>query len=108
LFALCVYFAELMILGFISLLLTIGQNYIVRICISEKVADKMLPCPLKNISDNKESSSDEVRHLRKLVSYERRYLSSDTTSYKCSRKVIAFTFFFFLHFGMTMKLTELL
>ncbi|WJX61314.1 MLO-like protein 8, variant 2 [Trifolium repens] len=78
--------AELMILGFISLLLTIGQNYIVRICISEKVADKMLPCPLKNISDNKESSSDEVRHLRKLVSYERRYLSSDTTSYKCSRK----------------------
>ncbi|XP_045813665.1 MLO-like protein 8 isoform X1 [Trifolium pratense] len=78
--------AELMILGFISLLLTIGQNYIVRICISEKIADKMLPCPLNNISDNKKSSSVEVRNLRKLVSYERRYLASDTTSYKCSRK----------------------
>ncbi|PNY13614.1 MLO-like protein 8-like [Trifolium pratense] len=46
----------------------------------------MLPCPLNNISDNKKSSSDEVRNLRKLVSYERRYLASDTTSYKCSRK----------------------
>ncbi|KAK4730277.1 hypothetical protein R3W88_023265 [Solanum pinnatisectum] len=37
--------AELMVLGFISLLLTFGQNYISRICIPERVADTMLPCP---------------------------------------------------------------
>lgn len=33
-----------MILGFISLLLTFGQNYITQICISEKIAKTMLPC----------------------------------------------------------------
>nr|XP_004512433.2 MLO-like protein 10 [Cicer arietinum] len=65
--------AELMILGFISLLLTFGQNYIVRICILEEVANKMLPCPHKysNISDDKKSS---------------RFLAADTPSFKCSRK----------------------
>ncbi|XP_020571305.1 MLO-like protein 9 [Phalaenopsis equestris] len=38
--------SELMVLGFISLLLTFGQNYIGKICIPESVADTMLPCPL--------------------------------------------------------------
>ncbi|CAH2038275.1 unnamed protein product [Thlaspi arvense] len=36
--------AELMLLGFISLLLTIGQTPISNICISEKVASTMHPC----------------------------------------------------------------
>ncbi|KFK28258.1 hypothetical protein AALP_AA8G493400 [Arabis alpina] len=36
--------AELMILGFISLLLTFGEHYIVKICIPEKAAATMLPC----------------------------------------------------------------
>ncbi|KAE8725556.1 hypothetical protein F3Y22_tig00008468pilonHSYRG00004 [Hibiscus syriacus] len=38
---------ELMVLGFISLLLTFGQCYISRICIPEEVEDKMLFCPKK-------------------------------------------------------------
>uniref|UniRef100_A0A0D3G3Z7 MLO-like protein n=1 Tax=Oryza barthii TaxID=65489 RepID=A0A0D3G3Z7_9ORYZ len=38
---------ELMVLGFISLLLVFGQNYIIKICITEKAADTMLPCRLK-------------------------------------------------------------
>ncbi|KAG6510316.1 hypothetical protein ZIOFF_028326 [Zingiber officinale] len=37
-------FAELMVLGFISLILTFGQSYIIQICIPEKAADTMLPC----------------------------------------------------------------
>ncbi|KAJ8543098.1 hypothetical protein K7X08_005621 [Anisodus acutangulus] len=40
---------ELMVLGFISLLLTFGQNYIAGICIPEKVADTMLPCPAQHV-----------------------------------------------------------
>ncbi|KAH0943006.1 hypothetical protein HID58_002643 [Brassica napus] len=36
--------AELMLMGFISLLLTIGQNYISQICVSESVAASMRPC----------------------------------------------------------------
>ncbi|XP_073112783.1 MLO-like protein 10 isoform X2 [Elaeis guineensis] len=39
--------AELMILGFISLLLTLGQNWIVKVCIPEKAASTMLPCRLE-------------------------------------------------------------
>ncbi|KAG5069598.1 hypothetical protein JHK85_001975 [Glycine max] len=77
--------AELMILGFISLLLTFGQSYIVRICIPEKLADNMLPCPYKYKEDKKASDSEE-EHRRKLLSYERRYLAADTTSFKCSRE----------------------
>ncbi|GJN39413.1 hypothetical protein PR202_gb28530 [Eleusine coracana subsp. coracana] len=36
-----------MVLGFISLLLVFGQNYIIKICITEEAADTMLPCKLK-------------------------------------------------------------
>lgn len=39
--------AELMIVGFISLLLTFGQNYIAKICIPVRVAETMLPCRLE-------------------------------------------------------------
>lgn len=39
--------AELMVLGFISLLLVFGQNYIIKICISNHAADTMVPCKLK-------------------------------------------------------------
>lgn len=35
---------ELMLLGFISLLLTVGAEPISMICISKKVVDTMLPC----------------------------------------------------------------
>ncbi|XP_020228457.1 MLO-like protein 10 [Cajanus cajan] len=77
--------AELMILGFISLLLTFGQSYIVKICISEKIASKMLPCPY-NYESTDSASDTEENHRRKLLSYERRYLAADTTSYKCSKE----------------------
>ncbi|KAK6922490.1 Mlo-related protein [Dillenia turbinata] len=64
---------ELMILGFISLLLTFGQNYIVKICIPTKAADSMLPCPYYG----KDSSS----HRRLLWSEgERRSLAADSAS----------------------------
>ncbi|GAU30154.1 hypothetical protein TSUD_311050 [Trifolium subterraneum] len=36
--------AELMVLGFISLLLTFGQNYISKMCIPERYGNTMLPC----------------------------------------------------------------
>ena len=78
--------AELMVLGFLSLLLTFGQSYIVRICIPMDVADKLLPCPY--VGNDKGSSSEE-EHRRKLLSYERRYLSDDATPYQC-KEVIMF------------------
>ncbi|XP_047182608.1 MLO-like protein 8 [Vigna umbellata] len=74
--------AELMILGFLSLLLTFGQSYIVRVCIPTDIADKLLPCPL---ADTEKESSSEEEHHRKLLSYERRYLSGDATHYQCKK-----------------------
>ncbi|MQM10290.1 hypothetical protein Taro_043182 [Colocasia esculenta] len=69
--------AELMILGFISLLLTIGQNYIAKICISEKVADTMLPCKLKH-NDKVETKGGENhrRLLWDLINSNRRVLAA--------------------------------
>ncbi|KAK7309424.1 hypothetical protein RJT34_06137 [Clitoria ternatea] len=74
--------AELMILGFISLLLTFGQSYIVRICIHRKLADKMLPCPYKY----KDAGKASTEHHRKLLSYQPRHLAADTTSFKCTKE----------------------
>ncbi|PKU72837.1 MLO-like protein 10 [Dendrobium catenatum] len=53
--------SELMVLGFISLLLTFGQNYIAKICIPESVADTMLPCRLV------ETNEDDKEHRRRLL-----------------------------------------
>ncbi|KAG8084876.1 hypothetical protein GUJ93_ZPchr0010g9684 [Zizania palustris] len=49
---------ELMVLGFISLLLVFGQNYIIKICISEQAADTMLPCRLKASTIEAETNRD--------------------------------------------------
>ncbi|KAF3440893.1 hypothetical protein FNV43_RR19179 [Rhamnella rubrinervis] len=69
--------AELMILGFISLLLTFGQSYIARICIPIKVAESMLPCT------KKVSTTTEEEHRRKLLWSERRFLAGDSYAPKC-------------------------
>ena len=87
-----------MILGFISLLLTFGQSYIVKICIPQKLADNMLPCPYK-YKDAEKASDNGDKHRRKLLSYERRYLAADTTSFKCSNEVFYnyLPLFFFIY-----------
>ncbi|XP_062095697.1 MLO-like protein 13 [Humulus lupulus] len=51
---------ELMLLGFISLLLTVFQNLISKICIPSHVADDMLPC--------KRHTSENNHHGRRLLS----------------------------------------
>ncbi|KAL3829137.1 hypothetical protein ACJIZ3_017939 [Penstemon smallii] len=61
--------AELMILGFISLILVFSQYYIADICIPIRVANTMLPCPLEQIKD-------KAGNLRRLLSYERRELAA--------------------------------
>ncbi|KAL9249829.1 MLO-like protein [Drosera capensis] len=56
--------AELMVLGFISLILTFGQNFIARICIPSSVANTMLPCKLNKMDDSSFSSSNDEHHRR--------------------------------------------
>ncbi|KAK9129201.1 hypothetical protein Sjap_009688 [Stephania japonica] len=44
--------AELMLLGFISLLLTFGQQHIAKICMPAKYGEDMLPCRAENSKSN--------------------------------------------------------
>ena len=88
--------AELMLLGFISLLLTVGQGPISNICISEKVGNTWHPCSKKE--ENKyELEEEEVESpSRKLLAaFEssgygggsvRRVLAAAGTD-KCAAKV---------------------
>ncbi|KAE8723150.1 MLO-like protein 8 [Hibiscus syriacus] len=65
--------AELMVLGFISLILTFSQIYIAKICIPTNLANTMLPCKADGKQDTSESSEEE--HRRRLLSFEHRILS---------------------------------
>ncbi|KAF6159784.1 hypothetical protein GIB67_030042 [Kingdonia uniflora] len=69
---------ELMVLGFISLLLTFGQVYIGRICIPIKAADSMLPCPLRHTE-----VEDTEEHRRRLLWNDRRFLAAAAAAKKC-------------------------
>lgn len=57
--------AELMVLGFISLILTFSQYYIAKICIPVEVADTMLPCA------KRDKKSDEKGSRRLLLWYNK-------------------------------------
>ncbi|OVA01463.1 Mlo-related protein [Macleaya cordata] len=73
---------ELMVLGFISLLLTFGQVYIARICIPLKAADTMLPCPYKGEKETTEEDTTE-EHRRRLLWSVRRILAAGSEAPKC-------------------------
>ncbi|XP_051139467.1 MLO-like protein 8 [Andrographis paniculata] len=73
--------AELMILGFISLILVFSQYYIAEICIPTHVADTMLPCRPKGEDEGKVK---EENH-RRLLLYERRILAGKESSCKEGR-----------------------
>lgn len=69
---------ELMLLGFISLLLTVFQGSMNRLCIPESFTNHMLPC--KRAENAEGPSSEDVNHSRQLISLlgsnSRRLLSS--------------------------------
>ncbi|TKY46289.1 MLO protein 12 [Spatholobus suberectus] len=95
---------ELMLLGFISLLLTVLQDPISKICVSQKVASTWHPCAnpkaLSKSEGESEDESDVVINSRKLLEYydpiPRRVLA--TKGYdKCAEKAIAFVSAYGIH-----------
>ncbi|KAL8253487.1 hypothetical protein R6Q59_037180 [Mikania micrantha] len=68
---------ELMVLGFISLLLTFCQNYIAGICVSKVITKDFLPC--KKQPDDKPQNDDgkDADSRRKLLWYDHRRLGDD-------------------------------
>ncbi|KAM3399079.1 MLO-like protein 6 [Capsicum galapagoense] len=82
--------SELMLLGFISLLLTVGQDPISNICVSEKIASTWHPCSKQKENEiNKEKSDDLEGHRRRLLTASdggvRRVLAAVGTD-KCADK----------------------
>ncbi|KAL2619878.1 hypothetical protein R1flu_000083 [Riccia fluitans] len=66
---------ELMLLGFISLLLTVSQNFVTKICVKSKVLENYSPCHLKDRvkaaydgNSPAPSSKDDTSH-RRLLEY---------------------------------------
>lgn len=59
--------AELMLLGFISLLLTVGQSPISNICVSEKLGNSWHPCSKKEDSNIISEDSLSEQHRRRLL-----------------------------------------
>ncbi|GKB02096.1 MLO protein homolog 1-like protein [Tanacetum coccineum] len=51
--------AELMLLGFLSLLLTVSTKYIAKICVSEKIGYKMLPCKSSEVKSADKSKGGD-------------------------------------------------
>ncbi|KAG6517000.1 hypothetical protein ZIOFF_020377 [Zingiber officinale] len=72
-------FAELMLLGFISLLLTVFQNLISNICIPRSYSYHMLPCKLES------SAKEHESYPWMDYNYGRRLLSSGSSSH-CTAK----------------------
>ncbi|XP_057509840.1 MLO-like protein 1 [Actinidia eriantha] len=65
---------ELMLLGFISLLLTVFQGSIIKMCVRESVTHQLLPCEFPSESPSEGESSDNTTettsHLRRLLAEE--------------------------------------
>ncbi|XP_057776267.1 MLO protein homolog 1-like isoform X2 [Salvia miltiorrhiza] len=88
--------AELMLLGFISLLLTVGTSYVAKICVPEHLGNKWLPCDKKSYDDpdsDLDPDGDEGKNeRRRLLSYAqemvwRRALAAGTDQYDyCTSK----------------------
>lgn len=75
--------SELMVLGFISLLLTFSQYYIAKICISQSVADTMLPCSVVEKKSHVEGDEGNKEHGRRLLWYDHRLLSGNNNKSTC-------------------------
>ena len=76
-----------MLLGFISLLLTVGQSLIANICISKSIGATWHPCSKSKESETS-SSDEEEDHRRKLLvagGSFRRVLAAAGTD-KCAAK----------------------
>ncbi|CAN0906957.1 MLO-like protein 8 [Linum grandiflorum] len=82
--------AELMVLGFISLILTFSQNYILKICIPAEVANSMLPCAAE--TDHHNTEEEEEEHHRRLLWFQRRVLAGADTATNCKEVMFFIAF----------------
>lgn len=83
-----VYFLELMLLGFISLLLTVGQNLIAEICVTTSVGNSWAPCSKTKSSADYYDDDNNRRKLLQEMEGGRRFLAGGGGGVdKCAEKV---------------------
>lgn len=70
--------AELMLLGFMSLLLAVTQEHISKICVPSKVADKMLPCRKVFVTEGTESLAVYKHAVNRALIADHLVLADDT------------------------------
>jgi mlo protein len=90
--------AELMLVGFISLLLTVFQDPISKICISKEAGDVMLPCHLPKAADYADKGDKgsrrrllslfqaEMSHRRSLAAAVADVCAEKVSSLPCARQ----------------------
>ncbi|GMI94722.1 MILDEW RESISTANCE LOCUS O 6 [Hibiscus trionum] len=78
--------SELMLLGFISLLLTVGQGLISDICISKEIAATWHPCNKKLENSVNESDQEDTEHRRRLLGGVFRRSLAGASDDKCAAK----------------------
>jgi mlo protein len=80
--------AELMLVGFISLLLTVAQDPISKICISVEAGSKMLPCKLPEADYAGNDAKGNRRRLLWLQGeVHRRFLAAPAGEDVCAKQV---------------------
>ncbi|KAK3030374.1 hypothetical protein RJ639_038902 [Escallonia herrerae] len=78
---------ELMLLGFISLLLTVSQGLVSRMCIPAHLANYMLPCKMESVSSGgTHEISIHENYSEQIARNGRRLLAEDTGPENCGRK----------------------
>ncbi|GAV67180.1 Mlo domain-containing protein [Cephalotus follicularis] len=90
---------ELMLLGFISLLLTVFQNSISKVCITKEMASKWLPCKQEDSTDNT-TTTTHFQNFFSLVPPRgpgRRLLATDHCSAKGKVPLLSITAVDHLH-----------
>lgn len=78
--------SELMLLGFISLLLTVGQSLISEICVSEAIASTWHPCSNKQEKSKHGDEKDGRRRLLLEFSGSQRRILAAGGDDKCTKK----------------------
>ena len=76
-----------MLLGFMSLLLTFGTNYIKKICIPQKIGDTMLPCKKQEVKVSGSENRRRLLFFDEDVVWRRVLATSASGSDYCSNKV---------------------
>lgn len=88
-FTCVLWWAELMLLGFISLLLTVSQGTISKFCVPERVINNMLPCDLSEKREEVQESNTTATTAS--ISGTTRHLLAETVESQidyCQKKVL--------------------